>query len=114
MENPTPPTGVTPVVDENTGAKTPTPNEPAVNTGGDAPSKDKVAQKKEATVKAVEVQPRTVEDNISDFFKSNPNAETVLRVGECLFLTSHRGAADEYGSRNSLAVQEIVNPKMKA
>lgn len=46
----------------------------------------------------------------AEFFKNNPMAPSVLKVGEQLFLSSHAGAARDHAKRHGSKVEEVVNP----
>ena len=55
------------------------------------------------------VEKETVE---AAFFKAYPNAPSVFKVAECLFLYIHSGAAKEYAHRIGAKLEEIKNPNL--
>jgi hypothetical protein len=52
---------------------------------------------------------------VTDFFKTNPNAQSVISVGDSeLFLSSNYSAAYTHSVRNKLPLQEHKNPTILA
>lgn len=65
---------------------------------------------KQAVKTAKKTAKKEVADDVADFFKKYPDAPSVLKVGDCLYLSIHKGAASEYARRMELEVEEITNP----
>jgi hypothetical protein len=75
----------------------------------DAPKAD--APKVDAPKKAVKSGAK-YSDDIAEFFKNYPNAPLLIKAGDCLFLTTHKGSAIEYGKRIGVDIEEIENPNL--
>ncbi len=50
------------------------------------------------------------QNNISAFFNEYPNADSVLKVGDELFLVHYLASVIEYARRKGLEVETIKNP----
>jgi hypothetical protein len=101
-ERVTEPTIVEPIVGDTEGVTEPTIVEP-------------VAGDTEGVTEPTIVEPDAGDtegddSEVVNFFKDNPKAKAVLRVGTQLFLDGHTGAAKDISKRLSLPVDRILNP----
>jgi len=49
---------------------------------------------------------------IDDFFKANPSAPGLIKVGDCLYRAGSVGAARSHAKRFGLEVEEVPNPSV--
>ena len=47
---------------------------------------------------------------VKEFFEKYPNADEVIKVGDCLYLSHHLGAAKDHAQRYGLKIERIPNP----
>lgn len=78
---------------------------------------EKAAQEaaaKEAEKKAKKAAKKTaaISDDVAEFFEQYPNAPSVLKAGDCLYLAHQSGAASDHARRFGVEVEEIKNPNL--
>lgn len=77
----------------------------------DASAKEAEKKAKKASEKAAK-KTAAISDDVAEFFEQYPNAPSVLKAGDCLYLAHQSGAASDHARRFGVEVEEIKNPNL--